>query len=93
VGGWREPYGHRVDHRAVTIPVMAKAMIGHFVEARSLEAWVWIWWTSLRCLLRADGNSISKKTKFTIPFVCGARNLGESLQAHQGRGGHDQDQR
>jgi pyridoxal 5'-phosphate synthase pdxS subunit len=64
---------------AVTIPVMAKARIGHFVEAQILEAIGVDMVDESEVLTPADELHIDK-TKFTIPFVCGARNLGEALR-------------
>ena len=64
---------------AVTIPVMAKARIGHFVEAQVLEALGVDMVDESEVLTPADKFHI-EKTKFTIPFVCGARNLGEALR-------------
>jgi pyridoxal 5'-phosphate synthase pdxS subunit len=64
---------------AVSIPVMAKARIGHFVEAQILEALGVDMVDESEVLTPADQFHI-EKTKFTIPFVCGARNLGEALR-------------
>jgi pyridoxal 5'-phosphate synthase pdxS subunit len=64
---------------AVTIPVMAKARIGHFVEAQVLEALGVDMVDESEVLTPADQFHI-EKTKFTIPFVCGARDLGEALR-------------
>ncbi|NPV63581.1 MAG: pyridoxal 5'-phosphate synthase lyase subunit PdxS [Methanotrichaceae archaeon] len=64
---------------AVTIPVMAKARIGHFVEAQILEAIGVDMVDESEVLTPADEFHI-EKTKFTIPFVCGARNLGEACR-------------
>ena len=65
---------------AVTIPVMAKARIGHFVEAQILQEIGVDMVDESEVLTPADElNHINKKT-FTIPFVCGARNLGEALR-------------
>ncbi|MDD1753175.1 MAG: pyridoxal 5'-phosphate synthase lyase subunit PdxS [Methanotrichaceae archaeon] len=64
---------------SVTIPVMAKARIGHFVEAQILEAIGVDMADESEVLTPADEFHIDK-TKFTIPFVCGARNLGEALR-------------
>ncbi|NMB84727.1 MAG: pyridoxal 5'-phosphate synthase lyase subunit PdxS [Methanothrix sp.] len=64
---------------SVTIPVMAKARIGHFVEAQILEALGVDMVDESEVLTPADMFHI-EKTKFTIPFVCGARNLGEALR-------------
>ncbi|MHB8118585.1 MAG: pyridoxal 5'-phosphate synthase lyase subunit PdxS [Methanothrix sp.] len=64
---------------SVTIPVMAKARIGHFVEAQILEALGVDMVDESEVLTPADQFHI-EKTNFTIPFVCGARNLGEALR-------------
>ncbi len=64
---------------AVTIPVMAKARIGHFVEAQILETLGVDMVDESEVLTPADQFHI-EKTRFTIPFVCGARNLGEALR-------------
>jgi pyridoxal 5'-phosphate synthase pdxS subunit len=65
---------------AVTIPVMAKARIGHFVEAQILEALKVDYIDESEVLTPADEVCHIDKTKFRIPFVCGARNLGEALR-------------
>jgi len=65
---------------AVTIPVMAKARIGHFVEAQILEALGIDYIDESEVLTPADENFHIDKHKFRIPFVCGARNLGEALR-------------
>ncbi|MHC1566508.1 MAG: pyridoxal 5'-phosphate synthase lyase subunit PdxS [Candidatus Syntropharchaeia archaeon] len=64
---------------AVTIPVMAKVRIGHFVEAEILEALEVDMIDESEVLTPADDHHIDKR-KFTVPFVCGARNLGEALR-------------
>ena len=65
---------------SVTIPVMAKARIGHFTEARILEAMGCDYIDESEVLTPADEvHHIDKKT-FKVPFVCGARNLGEALR-------------
>ncbi len=64
---------------AVTIPVMAKARIGHFVEAQILEALGVDMVDESEVLTPVDEFHIAK-TKFAIPFVCGARNLGEACR-------------
>lgn len=66
--------------KAVTIPVMAKARIGHFVEAQILEALKIDYIDESEVLTPADEECHIDKTKFSIPFVCGARNLGEALR-------------
>lgn len=65
---------------AVTIPVMAKARIGHFVEARILEALGVDYIDESEVLTPADENFHIDKNAFKVPFVCGARNLGEALR-------------
>lgn len=64
----------------VTIPVMAKARIGHFVEAEILEAIGVDMVDESEVLTPADDKYHIDKTKFTVPFVCGARDLGEALR-------------
>jgi pyridoxal 5'-phosphate synthase pdxS subunit len=65
---------------AVTIPVMAKARIGHFVEAQILEALGVDYIDESEVLTPADDNFHIDKNAFKVPFVCGARNLGEALR-------------
>jgi pyridoxal 5'-phosphate synthase pdxS subunit len=65
---------------AVTIPVMAKARIGHFVEAQILEALEVDYIDESEVLTPADEEHHIDKWKFTVPFVCGCRNLGEALR-------------
>ncbi|MCL5039133.1 MAG: pyridoxal 5'-phosphate synthase lyase subunit PdxS [Firmicutes bacterium] len=65
---------------AVTIPVMAKARIGHFVEAQILEALGVDYIDESEVLTPADEMYHINKHAFTVPFVCGARNLGEALR-------------
>jgi len=65
---------------AVTIPVMAKARIGHFVEAQILEALGIDYVDESEVLTPADDAYHINKHAFNIPFVCGARNLGEALR-------------
>ncbi|MBI2252265.1 MAG: pyridoxal 5'-phosphate synthase lyase subunit PdxS [Armatimonadetes bacterium] len=65
---------------AVTIPVMAKARIGHFAEAKILEALGVDYIDESEVLTPADEEHHIDKNKFKIPFVCGARNLGEALR-------------
>jgi len=65
---------------AVTIPVMAKARIGHFVEAQILEALGVDFIDESEVLTPADERFHIDKRKFKIPFVCGARDLGEALR-------------
>lgn len=64
----------------VTIPVMAKTRIGHFVEAEILEALGVDMVDESEVLTPADPFFHIDKTQFTVPFVCGARNLGEALR-------------
>jgi len=64
----------------VTIPVMAKARIGHFVEAQILEALEVDYVDESEVLTPADEEHHIDKWKFRIPFVCGCRNLGEALR-------------
>merc|ERR1719267_496388 len=66
--------------KAVTIPVMAKARIGHFVEAQVLEAAEVDYIDESEVLTMADEDNHINKNKFTVPFVCGCRNLGEALR-------------
>jgi pyridoxal 5'-phosphate synthase pdxS subunit len=65
---------------AVTIPVMAKCRIGHFVEAEILEALEVDFIDESEVLTPADHANHVDKHAFTVPFVCGARNLGEALR-------------
>jgi pyridoxal 5'-phosphate synthase pdxS subunit len=65
---------------AVTIPVMAKARIGHFVEAQILESLGIDYIDESEVLTPADNLFHINKHDFKIPFVCGARNLGEALR-------------
>jgi pyridoxal 5'-phosphate synthase pdxS subunit len=65
---------------AVTIPVMAKARIGHFVEAQILEALEIDYIDESEVLTPADESYHIDKHPFKVPFVCGARNLGEALR-------------
>jgi pyridoxal 5'-phosphate synthase pdxS subunit len=65
---------------AVSIPVMAKARIGHFVEAQILEAIGVDYVDESEVLTPADEEHHINKHTFKIPFVCGARNLGEALR-------------
>ncbi len=66
--------------RTVTIPVMAKARIGHFMEARILEALGVDYIDESEVLTPADEEHHIDKNPFKVPFVCGARNLGEALR-------------
>lgn len=65
---------------AVTIPVMAKVRIGHFVEAQILESLGVDYIDESEVLTPADENFHIDKSAFKVPFVCGARNLGEALR-------------
>jgi pyridoxal 5'-phosphate synthase pdxS subunit len=65
---------------AVTIPVMAKARIGHFVEAQILEALGVDYIDESEVLTPADEEHHINKHKFNVPFVCGCRDLGEALR-------------
>src|SRR5207248_837646 len=65
---------------AVTIPVMAKARIGHFVEAQILQSLGVDYIDESEVLTPADEEHHIDKWAFTVPFVCGARNLGEALR-------------
>src|SRR5205823_4815049 len=65
---------------SVTIPVMAKARIGHFVEAQILEALGVDYVDESEVLTPADEAHHIDKWAFTAPFVCGATNLGEALR-------------
>jgi pyridoxal 5'-phosphate synthase pdxS subunit len=66
--------------QAVTIPVMAKARIGHFVEAQILQSLNVDYIDESEVLTPADEEYHIDKWGFTVPFVCGARNLGEALR-------------
>ncbi|ACU94771.1 pyridoxal phosphate synthase yaaD subunit [Cryptobacterium curtum DSM 15641] len=66
--------------QAVSIPVMAKCRIGHFVEAQILEAIEIDYIDESEVLSPADDVYHIDKTAFSVPFVCGARNLGEALR-------------
>ncbi len=65
---------------AVSIPVMAKCRIGHFVEAEILEALEVDFIDESEVLTPADEANHVDKHRFTVPFVCGAKNLGEALR-------------
>lgn len=66
--------------KAVTIPVMAKVRIGHIVEAQILEAIGVDFIDESEVLTPADDQYHIEKSAFTVPFVCGAKNLGEALR-------------
>src|SRR5205807_3546115 len=65
---------------AVTVPVMAKARIGHFAEAQVLEAVGVDYIDESEVLTPADEEHHIDKRPYKVPFVCGARNLGEALR-------------
>ena len=65
---------------AVTVPVMAKARIGHFVEAQVLQALGVDYIDESEVLTPADEENHINKNEFQVPFVCGCRNLGEALR-------------
>ena len=66
--------------QSVSIPVMAKVRIGHFVEAQILQAIDIDYIDESEVLTPADDTQHIDKTKFAVPFVCGARDLGEALR-------------
>jgi pyridoxal 5'-phosphate synthase pdxS subunit len=75
-----DPTKIREIQEAVTIPVMAKARIGHFVEAQILEALEVDYIDESEVLTPADESHHIDKWKFRVPFVCGCRDLGEALR-------------
>ncbi len=75
-----DPKMIRGIQNAVSIPVMAKVRIGHFVEAQILQALEIDYIDENEVLSPADGVYHIDKTKFRVPFVCGAKNLGEALR-------------
>jgi pyridoxal 5'-phosphate synthase pdxS subunit len=75
-----DPAMIRGIQEAVTIPVMAKARIGHFVEAQILEALEVDYIDESEVLTPADEANHVDKWNFKVPFVCGATNLGEALR-------------
>jgi pyridoxal 5'-phosphate synthase pdxS subunit len=75
-----DPEKIREIQEAVTIPVMAKARIGHFVEAQILEALEVDYVDESEVLTPADEENHIDKWKFRVPFVCGCRDLGEALR-------------
>jgi len=75
-----DPAMIREIKEAVSIPVMAKARIGHFVEAQLLEALKIDYIDESEVLTPADEECHIDKRAFSIPFVCGARNLGEACR-------------
>ena len=66
--------------KAVSIPVMAKVRVGHFVEAQIIESLKIDFIDESEVLTPADAEFHIDKTQFNLPFVCGARNLGEALR-------------
>ncbi len=75
-----DPSMIRGIQKAVTIPVMAKCRIGHFVEAQVLETLGVDYVDESEVLTPADEKFHIAKSGFTVPFVCGAKNLGEALR-------------
>jgi pyridoxal 5'-phosphate synthase pdxS subunit len=75
-----DPTKIREIQETVTIPVMAKARIGHFVEAEILEALEVDYIDESEVLTPADEEHHIDKWRFRVPFVCGCRNLGEALR-------------
>jgi pyridoxal 5'-phosphate synthase pdxS subunit len=75
-----DPTKIREIQKAVTIPAMAKARIGHFAEAQILQALEVDYIDESEVLTPADEEHHIDKWQFTVPFVCGARNLGEALR-------------
>ena len=75
-----DPKMIRGIQEAVSIPVMAKCRIGHFVEAQILEAIEIDYIDESEVLSPADDEYHIDKTQFKVPFVCGARDLGEALR-------------
>ena len=75
-----DPTKIREIQEAVTIPVMAKARIGHFAEAQILQALEVDYIDESEVLTPADEEHHIDKWQYTVPFVCGCRNLGEALR-------------
>lgn len=75
-----DPQMIKAIQAAVSIPVMAKVRIGHFVEAQILESLAVDFIDESEVLTMADDLYHIDKTNFEVPFVCGARNLGEALR-------------
>ena len=75
-----QPGEIREIQESVTVPVMAKARIGHFVEAQVLEALEVDYIDESEVLTPADEENHIDKWKFNVPFVCGATDLGEALR-------------
>lgn len=80
VARMRDPKLIKEIQNAVSIPVMAKVRIGHFVEAQILEALEIDYIDESEVLSPADDVYHIDKTKFNVPFVCGAKDLGEALR-------------
>lgn len=78
-----DPHMIKSIMEAVSIPVMAKVRIGHFVEAQILEALEVDFIDESEVLTNADPVNHIKKEPFKVPFVCGARDLGEALRRIQ----------
>lgn len=78
-----DPKMIKTIQQAVTIPVMAKVRIGHFVEAQILEAIDIDYIDESEVLSPADDLYHIDKTRFNVPFVCGAKDLGEALRRIQ----------
>ena len=87
-----DPTKIREIQEAVTIPVMAKARIGHFVEAQVLEALEVDYIDESEVLTPADEEHHIDKWAFDVPFVCGCRDLGEALRRISRGRGHDPDE-
>jgi pyridoxal 5'-phosphate synthase pdxS subunit len=75
-----DPLKIKEIQKSVTIPVMAKCRIGHFVEAQVLESLGVDYIDESEVLTPADAQFHVDKRNFKVPFVCGARNLGEALR-------------
>lgn len=75
-----DPFKIKEIQETVTIPVMAKCRIGHFVEAQVLESLKVDFVDESEVLTPADSEFHIDKTKFKVPFVCGCRDLGEALR-------------
>lgn len=75
-----DPKRIRSIQEAVSIPIMAKCRIGHFVEAQILQALDIDYIDESEVLSPADDTHHIDKTQFAVPFVCGARDLGEALR-------------
>lgn len=75
-----DPKVIKAIQQAVSIPVMAKARIGHFIEAKILEALKIDYIDESEVLTMADEENHIDKSQFAVPFVCGCRNIGEALR-------------